>query len=201
MYFSILSNRWYLYNVFEHNSLNKAVTILLFSLICISSIGIYPIFKLLQLQAKENVEATLKRGITTDKLKRVEADKANDIVWEDEGKEFRYHGEMYDIVKTDTIKGKVVYYCFNDTKESQLFTELETLVGKQMGNERTHTGAAAKILMRLMAQTYLPVNQCNLHLFHPGNISRYSYHYHFIQGIAYTNIVSPPPEAHCSLLS
>ncbi len=42
------------------------------------------------------------------------------IYWEDEGKEFLFKGQMYDVVKTKIINGKVVLYCLNDKKEKEL---------------------------------------------------------------------------------
>ena len=50
------------------------------------------------------------------------SDNAEEIVWEKEGNEFFYNGKLYDIVKTDFIKGKVFFYCVNDEKENKLIT-------------------------------------------------------------------------------
>lgn len=42
------------------------------------------------------------------------------IQWEEKDEEFSLHGEMYDIVRSDTIAGTVTYYCVNDKKEAEL---------------------------------------------------------------------------------
>lgn len=42
------------------------------------------------------------------------------ITWIKPAKEFRYKGEMYDVVKTKNLPGKKHFYCINDTKEKQL---------------------------------------------------------------------------------
>ena len=175
--------------------MNKALTILLFSLIGISSVGIYPIFKLLQLQAKEDVEETLKRGLPLNKLQQFGDREMKEIVWEREGKEFHYHEEMYDVVKTETIDGKTTYYCFNDTRESKIFNNLQDLICREIGNERTHTGAAAKILIQLMSQVYIPGNGCVLPAAIASEIHQFNPHYHNIEGTLVADITSPPPEA------
>ncbi|MBK7377976.1 MAG: hypothetical protein IPJ03_03055 [Ignavibacteriales bacterium] len=40
-------------------------------------------------------------------------------------KEFRYNGNMYDIVKKETTGDRVIYYCFADKKEDLLETSFE----------------------------------------------------------------------------
>ena len=45
-----------------------------------------------------------------------------DIRWIKQGKEFSYHGEMFDVVKTIDKNQKSFIYCINDKKESRLIT-------------------------------------------------------------------------------
>lgn len=42
------------------------------------------------------------------------------IVWEENGKEFAYNGMMYDVVKTENKKGETYLYCISDVKEKEL---------------------------------------------------------------------------------
>lgn len=51
------------------------------------------------------------------------SDNAKEIVWEREGKEFFFKTRLYDIVRTENIKGKVFFYCVNDEKEHKLITQ------------------------------------------------------------------------------
>jgi hypothetical protein len=60
----------------------------------------------------------------------LEADHSN-LTWIHE-KEFRYRGEMYDILKREYHDGKLVYVCIHDVKESGLFRNLDELVDRQM---------------------------------------------------------------------
>ena len=40
------------------------------------------------------------------------------IEWEKEGKEFWFNEHLYDVVRTETKKGLIHYYCFSDDEES-----------------------------------------------------------------------------------
>lgn len=51
-------------------------------------------------------------------------------------KEFRYRGEMYDILGTSpTDDGRVLLHCIHDVKESGLFTELDRMVNLGMNSD------------------------------------------------------------------
>jgi hypothetical protein len=51
---------------------------------------------------------------------RVPADGVKNITWTKPDKEFSFRGEMYDVVKSKTEPGAVVYYCLKDTTEKAL---------------------------------------------------------------------------------
>lgn len=44
------------------------------------------------------------------------------LSWLEPGREFRYNGEMYDVVKTGVRDQDHYYYCINDSKEQQLIS-------------------------------------------------------------------------------
>lgn len=56
------------------------------------------------------------------------------IRWEEEGKEFYLHGELYDIAKKETSNGKTMLYCINDAKEEELVKKM--LKDTQTQNEQ-----------------------------------------------------------------
>lgn len=45
--------------------------------------------------------------------------------WEEEGKEFRYQGKMYDVVSMKLSAGELVVHAFNDQQEEQLMAQLK----------------------------------------------------------------------------
>ncbi len=66
---------------------------------------------------KENIISQLK----DEELKIISlAENYKNIYWEEEGKEFFFNGEMFDVVKRKEINGKEFLYCINDKKEKVL---------------------------------------------------------------------------------
>jgi hypothetical protein len=52
------------------------------------------------------------------------------IHWVEKGREFRYHGELYDIVRTEqSPDGSQLFHCILDHVESQLYSQLENNLG------------------------------------------------------------------------
>ncbi|MEI9957157.1 MAG: hypothetical protein WDM90_12845 [Ferruginibacter sp.] len=67
------------------------------------------------------MEIALFKTISDEDLEVFEFTENNtDIIWQDKGREFSLHGELYDVAKIKTIDGKVFLYCINDKKEEQL---------------------------------------------------------------------------------
>jgi len=84
--------------------------------------GYYLCFKLVQYNIQKELKKEIRRGLKDEELSLIviSADMKNEIVWIKQHKEFLYHGEMYDLVKTEIQDQKIYYYCINDIKEKQL---------------------------------------------------------------------------------
>ena len=68
-------------------------------------------------------------------LEIIDADiNKNNIEWEEEGKEFYLHGEMYDVARVKKINCKTLIYCLNDKKEEQVLQDLAKAV--QSGSDQ-----------------------------------------------------------------
>jgi len=55
-------------------------------------------------------------------------DNSNAIEWEEEGREFRMDGEMYDVVKMKNEAGKTYIFCISDKKEDKINRTIEKIV-------------------------------------------------------------------------
>ncbi len=91
------------------------------------------VFKQQQFLVRKEMKKTIKNGVPEEErllfyADQLEADDAN-LTWIHDW-EFRYHGEMYDILERKTIEGKLVYVCIHDVKESGLFARLDKMVEK-----------------------------------------------------------------------
>ncbi len=100
----------------------KKISILsLLVIIGFSQIGYYIIFRQQQAEQKRSVKKIIFSQMKDDELTIISfTDNVQHIFWVEEGKEFHYKGEMYDVVRSKTINGKVLLYCINDKIEKNL---------------------------------------------------------------------------------
>ena len=98
---------------------------MILALLFSSQIGHRFIYLIQQHQLKEQAEAQLISLIDDDQFEQINADDNRDnIVWEEEGKEFSLNGRLYDVGKKKIINGKTILFCLNDKKEEQLIDQM-----------------------------------------------------------------------------
>lgn len=89
-----------------------------FGYYCFYAYQIYHAKQLAKEQLLQQIpDAALTKISTTDK-----------IYWEEEGKELRFNGQMFDVVREKTENGKAYLLCVSDEKEDGLFMELSDLI-------------------------------------------------------------------------
>jgi hypothetical protein len=103
--------------------------------------GFYLAFEIERCQIKEKIKEKLINNLPEKELSliKISSGESKKITWTEEGKEFRYDGDMFDVVKIRTGKDTTYYYCFNDEKESKLFVSLDKLVKDQTDNSQSKT--------------------------------------------------------------
>lgn len=90
-------------------------------LIGFSQMGYHVFTVAYQLYIKEEMrEAVLHMADRKDLTCISYADHQSEIEWQEEGKEFSFKGEMYDVAFADTVSGKILLYCADDTREAAL---------------------------------------------------------------------------------
>ena len=103
-----------------------------------SIVGIFINFSLEHRSIKKEIKRLLIHKLPDEELSLIMISKANsgELRWMKKDKEFRYKGNMYDVVRSEQ-KGDTTYYrCFNDTRETRLFAHLDKLVKDQTGTSR-----------------------------------------------------------------
>lgn len=101
--------------------LKKFLLIILIAVLAYSQIGYYFIMHYSQHVQKRVIQEEIYQQLKDEELEIISlTDNKQHINWEEEGKEFLLNGEMYDVVKTKTINGKLILYCINDKKEKSL---------------------------------------------------------------------------------
>lgn len=116
---------------------------------------------------------------------------AEQLNWAHE-REFQHNGEWYDIVRTDTLGDTLVYHCWWDHEETQLYQQLKLLLAQHYG---THTPETSQ------------EQQCQQLLRHLFIVNFYSIH-HLVSHASIINVdisqslsttflqpVTPPPQS------
>ncbi|HYC27338.1 MAG TPA: hypothetical protein VEB42_00965 [Chitinophagaceae bacterium] len=133
--------------------MKKLVAISLLLIVFFNQLGYYFIHSLQQYQARQEIKRTLLANLPESELEVISAP-AEKLQWEEDGKEFYYHGQMYDVVSMKVLHGKTFYYCINDTKEKQLLDQLVRVV--RSSNEEGKSTSAKNIIKYMVIDSELP---------------------------------------------
>ncbi|MBN2892524.1 MAG: hypothetical protein JXL97_11705 [Bacteroidales bacterium] len=60
--------------------------------------------------------------------------------------EFSYQNQLYDIVSTDTKKDSVIFWCWKDNKETNLYAQLNNILSKIIGENAQDKDNQQKII-------------------------------------------------------
>lgn len=102
------------------------------ALLLLQSQGPWLIFKVQQFALRSEIKQQIKAGIPDHDLVRIAIANAwqtenNDRIEWEHGKEFRFDGQWYDVVKSEAKQDSTVYLCIHDAKENQLFARLDAM--------------------------------------------------------------------------
>lgn len=89
-----------------------------------------------KLQVKKEVKREILAGMDKNELVLLKFTKdeiKNQLNWK-HSKEFEYKGEMYDVIKTETLGDTTYYWLWCDNKETFLNKQLDQLVAIALGN-------------------------------------------------------------------
>jgi hypothetical protein len=75
----------------------------------------------MQEQQKELVKEQLHKNLRDNEMELISlSDNKQKIYWQEDGKEFLFNGELYDVVKSKIINGETILYCLSDNKEKEI---------------------------------------------------------------------------------
>lgn len=123
----------------SYELMKRATAILFLSLYAYNFAGYIALFSFLQHRIRTEVKAKIKSSVPADELVLLafsaEAlkDESSSLQWLDD-REFRYNGNMYDIVRSYTRADTTFFLCLNDIQEEKLFAHLDAHVQRQMAN-------------------------------------------------------------------
>lgn len=109
--------------------------------------------------------------------------------WEN-GHEFWYNGELFDLIEKKTVNDQLVIRCINDKKEGNL-VKLQEKISKENQNDTTSKGKSA-LLLKLIQTSFIAVDE-------PFQYHFSSDHYSLPYNDSFTfpahrEIFTPPPQ-------
>ncbi len=144
----------------------------------------------LQYELKEKTKHAALQLLKDEDLSVISlTDNSQKIYWEDDEKnEFSFNGEMYDLVKTETVNGQALLFCFNDKNEQQLIDLCNSIT-----KNNSDTGKKAK--NNSFPFITLFISETAFQSYFPSKTQKQFGYFtsHLTKGV--TNNTAPPPRA------
>ena len=135
-----------------------------------SQIGYYVVIYQAQHQQKEYIKELVCQNLAENLLTVIDyTTNDKNIFWEEEGKEFFFKGDIYDLVKTKTVHGRIYFYCINDEKENELI--------KNYNNITKNNSSTDKKAKNTFEKSFSPFLLIQLYFISPIKISATTYPY------------------------
>jgi hypothetical protein len=173
--------------------LKKLTVIILLLVVAISQCGYYCFCAMQLFMAKQAAQQEILKQIPENLLTKISVgDNEKSIKWEEEGKEFRLNGEMYDVVKVKYESGKEYLLCLSDKKEARVLESIEKVV---KANNETAAGSGKHAGAKVIMPEWTWESPDNLNQYNPLSYIKKEYYnntpalfFNFIE------ISSPPPD-------
>lgn len=164
----------------------------------LNSGGIYVFMASVRAGEKMQLWRQIENGLCADMTMQVRiasvdvATEANGFKWEEEGKEFRLNGNMYDVVKSERSGDNIIFTCVNDTREEAMNSMVSDILMQQYSNNQDKKNQACTLL-ELVPKHYMPAQ---FKLFFSENKLLLIQHDHVIDYAltGHAQIQLPPPK-------
>lgn len=127
------------------------ISILLIFVFTFNIGGSLLVYGALRFKIKSEIKKQIENGIDTTELNSIEINSETNckIQWVEDNKEFKYNGEMYDVVSVKVSGGKKYLQCINDKKENNLIANF--VVNKELAKK-------IKRVLKFLNMTYISKN-------------------------------------------
>jgi hypothetical protein len=168
--------------------MKKLFSVLLAFVFFYSIVGFYLNFAIEQCRIKEEIKEKIIKQLPDYKLTiiKISSRDQRKIQWIEDGKEFRFEGNMYDVVKVRQGGDTILYYCFCDIKENRLLSNLDKLVKDQSDHSPPRTVQKKQQINIFFHQVLLLncFNEAPVHYLNPSSGYKFQYN----------EVLSPPPK-------
>jgi hypothetical protein len=174
----------------------RITPILLLAVLLLPLAGTYTAFKIRQYKIHKTIKRQIKRGVKEAdlvllKIHRDYEEKENSRFKRIHSKEFRFDGEMYDIVRQEQQGDTTFYWCVWDKEETTLFADLGKMVQKAMGANPEQKKDSDQ-LSKFLSSLFFEEQHENYFLLLTSVTS--GIHFQFFAKNFIAEIPSPPPE-------
>jgi hypothetical protein len=134
--------------------------------------GFYAILSYERHEIREKVEHKILKSLKKSELICIVADDKNlpKIEWEHLEKEFRFEGNLYDVVYSENALGVTHYYCLSDKDETILEAKIDKLLENQ--TEKLPFGNQSKLIFSFLLEPLISHHKptFNFHYFSPKSL-------------------------------
>jgi len=175
----------------------NAISILLLFVMLFQATGWLFIFEIQQCEIRREIKQQIKAGVPEQdlvllKISRNLEEKSNSIFQRIHEREFRYEGNMYDIIRREAHGDTTWYYCLSDEKETQLFANLDELVKRDMNQNPERQQQIGK-LFHLLGSLFFNSRDNDLFVYAGEEIESTDFLFRLKTWIG--TPLTPPPEA------
>jgi hypothetical protein len=158
--------------------------------------GVPIAFKFQQMRIRREIKSQIKTGLSRDQLHELSFSMAENakLQWTEKNKEFRFNGEMFDVVSSETRGDTIYYYCINDKDEASLFANLGELVKKKLDDDcNSGKNISAKLIRAITSLVFLP-SELNPFIISTREPLNYFTSHSIVFLSPFLELVTPPPK-------
>lgn len=138
--------------------MRKSLASLLIICILYQCAGYLLVFQANFMLCRKEMKKAIKAGLSDEQLEHFSftEQEYKNLDWQHEH-EFKLHGVLYDIVRSEFIDGKLYLSCVNDKQESRLFAHLSEHINN-FSDIQKEGKASTKLLLKLLKIHAIPLD-------------------------------------------
>lgn len=158
----------------------------------------FVMFKSFEKKYKYEVKKLIKEGVDEKDLITFTfpLDEEGNVVADDfrwiKAKEFRYKGEMYDVVRFEINNKSASYHCIHDFKESRLFANLDQYLSDYLNKNPEKKNQALRILDSI--SLFYTISNSLENISYPSDYSKIEIQYNLSTLFGYSHAITHPPQ-------
>ena len=133
--------------------MKKLGPILLLIIFLFNTGGDYYLFRYMQFRWQKEIKRMIRQDLHEEDLSLISVNSftVSELEWIKENREFRYRGELYDVVRKEISGNNIIYHCIKDTKEKEL---IGNYTKRSQTDKRAHNIIKRLLQKQFYSNTY-----------------------------------------------